>query len=85
VGLITFLILGLIAGSLANAVMDRSGKGLGSSLILGVIGAMVGGPLLGLLGLRAGGFVGSLVTATIGAVALIWIVRKIRGGSGSKG
>ena len=77
--LLWFLLLGLIAGSIANAVMDRSGKGLGSSLVLGVVGAMVGGPLLGLLGLRAGGFIGSLVTATIGAVVLIWIVRKIRG------
>ena len=78
-GLITFLILGLVAGSLANAVMDRTGKSLGSSLILGVIGAMIVGPLLGLLGLQAGGVIGSLVTATIGAVALIWIVRKVRG------
>ena len=59
--------------------MDRTGSSLGSSLILGVIGAMIGGPLLGLLGLQAGGAIGSLVTATIGAVALIWIVRKVRG------
>jgi uncharacterized membrane protein YeaQ/YmgE (transglycosylase-associated protein family) len=79
VSLLWFLLLGLIAGSIANAVMDRTGKGLGSSLLLGVVGAFIGGPLLGLLGLRAGGFIGSLVTATIGAVLLIWIVRKIRG------
>lgn len=78
-GLLWFLLLGLIAGSIANAIMDRSGKGLVSSLVLGVIGAFIGGPLLGLLGLRAGGFVGSLVTATIGAVVLIWIVRWFRG------
>lgn len=78
-GLLWFLLVGLIAGSIANAVMDRSGKGLGSSLILGVVGAFIGGPLLGLIGMRAFGFVGSIVSATIGAVLLIWIVRKVRG------
>lgn len=78
-GLLWFLLVGLIAGSIANAVMNRDGKGLGSSLLLGVVGAFVGGPLLGLIGLRAGGFVGSIVTATIGAVVLIWVVRWFRG------
>ncbi|HRQ77304.1 MAG TPA: GlsB/YeaQ/YmgE family stress response membrane protein [Gemmatimonadaceae bacterium] len=78
-GLLWFLLVGLIAGSIANSVMNRGGKGLGSSLLLGVVGAFVGGPLLGLIGVRAFGFIGSIVSATIGAVLLIWIVRKLRG------
>jgi uncharacterized membrane protein YeaQ/YmgE (transglycosylase-associated protein family) len=77
--LIWFLLLGMLAGWLANQLMNRDGSGLLGNLILGVVGAFIGGPLLGLLGLRAGGFIGSLVTATIGAVVLIWIVRLIRG------
>ncbi|HRN52397.1 MAG TPA: GlsB/YeaQ/YmgE family stress response membrane protein [Gemmatimonadaceae bacterium] len=52
-GLLWFLLVGLIAGSIANSVMNRGGKGLGSSLLLGVVGAFVGGPLLGLIGVRA--------------------------------
>lgn len=78
-GLLWFLLVGLIAGSIANSLMNRGGKGLGASLLLGVVGAFVGGPVLGLLGIRAFGFVGSIISATIGAVLLIWIVRKIRG------
>lgn len=78
-GLLWFLLIGAAAGWIANQLMDRDRSGLLGNLGLGIVGAMIGGPLLGLLGLRAGGLVGSLVTATIGAVVLIWIVRKLRG------
>lgn len=78
-GFLVFLLVGVIAGSIANALMDRDGKGLISSMFLGIVGAFVGGPLLGLLGIRSFGFIGGIVTSTIGAVVLIWIVRKLRG------
>lgn len=77
--LLWFLLVGLIAGSLANVIMERSSKGLGSSLILGVVGAFVGGTLLGLLGVYTAGFVGRIISATIGAVVLIWVVRWFKG------
>jgi uncharacterized membrane protein YeaQ/YmgE (transglycosylase-associated protein family) len=79
VGFLVFLLVGVIAGSIANALMDRDGKGLISSMFLGIVGAFVGGPLLGLLGIRSFGFIGGIVSSTIGAVVLIWIVRKVRG------
>lgn len=78
-GLLWFLLVGLIAGFLANSIMERSGKGLGSSLILGVVGAFVGGTVLSVLGIYTAGFVGSIISATIGAVLLIWIVRWFKG------
>lgn len=78
-GFLVFLLVGVIAGSIANALMDRDGKGLLSAMFLGIVGAFVGGPLLGLFGLSAGGFIGGIVRSTIGAVVLIWIVRKLRG------
>ncbi len=78
-GLIWFLLIGIAAGWLANALMNRGTDGLLNNLLLGIAGAFIGGPLLGLLGLSAGGLIGSLISATIGAVALIWIVRLIRG------
>jgi uncharacterized membrane protein YeaQ/YmgE (transglycosylase-associated protein family) len=77
--LIWFLLIGMAAGWLANQLMNRGSSGLLGNLTLGVVGAFIGGPLLGLLGIRAGGFIGSLATATVGAVVLIWIVRLIRG------
>ena len=54
--------------------MRGGGFGLFGNLIVGVIGALVGGFTFGLLGLKAGGFVGSLVTATVGAVILLWLI-----------
>jgi len=73
--LVWFLLIGLAAGWLAGELMKSRKRNLGANLLLGVIGAVLGGFLLGLLGLsNTGGVVGSLVTATLGAVALLWVV-----------
>lgn len=76
--LLWFLIIGLIAGWLAGKLMRGAGYGLIGDLILGVIGAFVGGWLLGGLGFFATGLIGSLITATIGAVVLVLLVRLIK-------
>ncbi len=47
-------------------------------LVVGVIGALLGGFLFGLLGIYTGGLLGSLITATIGAIVLIALLRLIR-------
>ena len=47
-------------------------------MVVGCIGAILGGFLLGWLGIVAGGFIGSLIVATVGAVILIWLVRMIK-------
>jgi uncharacterized membrane protein YeaQ/YmgE (transglycosylase-associated protein family) len=73
-----FLIIGLIAGFLAGKVMRGGGFGVVGDLIVGCIGALLGGWLLGLLGVSWGGFIGSLITAFIGAVVLLWLIRLIR-------
>ena len=58
---------------------ETTSSGLVTDLIMGVIGSVLGGFLFGLLGLSADGAIGSLVTATIGAIVLIaglrWINR----------
>ncbi len=73
--LIWWLLIGLAAGWLASLMMKTRKRSLGSNLLLGVIGSVVGGFLLGLLGLFTNGSViGSLVSATIGAVVVIWLV-----------
>lgn len=77
--LIVWLIIGGLAGWAAGSVMKAARPyGLIGDIILGVLGAIAGGWLLGLLGLGASGLIGSFVTAFIGAVVLIWIVRKIK-------
>ncbi len=73
-----FLIIGALAGWLAGQFMKGSGFGLLGNLIVGIIGGVLGGMLFGLLGIGGSGIIGSLVTATVGAVVLLWIVGKLK-------
>ena len=75
--IVWFLLIGLAAGWLASLIMKRKGKGIVSYLIIGVIGALLGGFLFRLLHLVAYGLVGELVTATVGALILLFVLRKI--------
>lgn len=76
--LIWLCLIGLAAGWLAGRIMKGGGYGLWGDLIIGVIGAGLGGFVFSLLGLAAYGLIGRLVVATIGAVLLIWILRKLK-------
>ena len=76
--LIWFLLIGVLAGFLASQIMKGPRLSLLGMLILGVIGALIGGFLFGLLGLSANTLLGSLITATAGAVLLIWLVGRAR-------
>jgi uncharacterized membrane protein YeaQ/YmgE (transglycosylase-associated protein family) len=73
-----FLIIGVAAGWLAGQLMKGGGYGLIGDLIIGVIGAFIGGRLFGAIGIRTGGLGGSLITATIGAIILLFLVRLIK-------
>jgi uncharacterized membrane protein YeaQ/YmgE (transglycosylase-associated protein family) len=73
-----FLIIGIIAGWLAGQLMKGGGYGLVGDLVIGVIGSFLGGWLFGALGIGAGGLIGSLITATVGAVLLLFLVRLIK-------
>jgi uncharacterized membrane protein YeaQ/YmgE (transglycosylase-associated protein family) len=61
---------------------DHEGRGFGliGDLIVGVVGALLGGFLFGLLGLSAGGLLGQLITATVGAIILIALLRLVKRG-----
>jgi uncharacterized membrane protein YeaQ/YmgE (transglycosylase-associated protein family) len=69
--------IGILAGFLAGQIMRGKGYGIVIDLLLGLIGSVVGGFVFGLLGLHGYGLVGQLVTATVGAVMLIWVVRRL--------
>ena len=73
--LIAFLLIGAVAGWLAGQLMRGGGFGLLVNIIVGAIGAMIGGFLFGLAGLTTGGgLIGSLITAVIGAAVLLFVV-----------
>jgi uncharacterized membrane protein YeaQ/YmgE (transglycosylase-associated protein family) len=81
--IIAWIVLGLIAGWLAGQVMKGGGYGLIGDLILGIIGAIIGGFLTGVLLGRdmVNGFnVESIVVAFIGAVILIALSRAFSRG-----
>lgn len=72
--LIGFLIVGLIAGWIADMLVKGSNFGLVGDLIVGVIGAFIGGFLFSLVGVDAYGFIGNIVMAVIGAVVLLMLL-----------
>ena len=73
-----FLIIGLIAGWLGGIIVQGRGFGLMGDIAVGIIGAIFGGWLFEVLGLATYGFTGALVTAIIGAVALLALVKAIK-------
>ncbi len=78
--LVIFLLVGVAAGWLAGRIMKGGGFGLFGDMIVGVIGAFLGGWLFGLLGISAGGLLGLLVTAFVGAVVLLFLIRLVKRG-----
>ncbi|MBP9837149.1 MAG: GlsB/YeaQ/YmgE family stress response membrane protein [Proteobacteria bacterium] len=74
-----FILIGLCAGWLAGQLMKGGGFGTMGDIVVGVIGALIGGSLFAALGVSAGGgLVGSLVVATVGAMVLIFLLRIVR-------
>lgn len=72
------LIIGALAGWLAGKIMKGQGFGVAINIVVGIIGAVIGGFLFSLVGVTAGGFIGSLITATVGAVALLFVISLIK-------
>lgn len=75
---IGFILIGLAAGWLAGQVMKGRGFGLLGDLVVGLIGSLLGGFLFRLLGFSGSGVVASLITATVGAVVFLALLRLIK-------
>jgi uncharacterized membrane protein YeaQ/YmgE (transglycosylase-associated protein family) len=73
-----FLLIGLAAGWLAGQLVKRRSSGWVEDLIVGVVGALIGGFVFGQLGVAAPEPIGSLISATVGAVILLFLLRYIR-------
>ena len=78
--LLTWLIVGLVAGLLASFVMGGTGLGLIGDILIGICGAFVGGWLFRMLGVHSpfGGLGGVIFVAFVGAVVLLFIIRLVR-------
>jgi len=80
-GIISWIILGLIAGFIGSKIVDRQGQGFWLDIVLGIIGALVGGFLFDLFG--AAGVSGlniySMIVAVIGAIVVLLIYNAVMG------
>ena len=76
--LIMFLIIGLAAGAIASFYMGRQQE-LVPNLVIGIVGAFIGGFLAKLLGLTAYNVIGEVVVATAGAIVCLFVWQRIRG------
>ncbi|OGJ55485.1 transglycosylase [Candidatus Peribacteria bacterium RIFCSPHIGHO2_02_FULL_52_16] len=76
--ILVFLFIGLLAGWIAGEVMKGHGFGMIGDIVVGVIGAFIGGFLFSALGITAYGFLGSLVMAVIGAVVLLFLISLVK-------
>ena len=76
--LLVFLFIGLIAGWLAGVFFKGSGFGVLGDIVVGVVGAEIGGWIFGKLGLSSYGFGGAVLMAFVGAVTLLVGIKLIR-------
>ena len=80
-GIISWIILGLIAGFIGSKIVDKHGRGFWLNIALGIVGALVGGFLFGLFG--AGGVSGlniyGMIVAVIGSVVVLTIYNAVAG------
>jgi uncharacterized membrane protein YeaQ/YmgE (transglycosylase-associated protein family) len=80
-GIISWIILGLIAGFIGSKIVDSQGQGLWLNIALGIVGALVGGFLFNLFG--ASGVSGvnlySMIVAIVGAIVVLLIYNAVMG------
>lgn len=79
--IISWILLGLIAGFIGSKIVNKTGAGLMLDLILGIVGAVVGGFLFSLVGAApVSGFnIYSLFVAVIGSIVVLVVYHAIRG------
>jgi len=77
-GILLFLTIGALAGWLAGIILKQNKYGLGGNMAIGVIGSFLGKLALGIIGLKAWGLIGQIVSATIGAVLLLVFLDRLK-------
>ena len=77
-GIIAWIVVGLIAGWLTGKVVRGGGSGVFRDIILGIVGAFIGGFVMSLFGVQGqAGFMSSTMIAFVGAVILVAVVRAL--------
>lgn len=79
--IIAWLVLGLIAGFIGSKIVNNSGQGIVLDIVLGIVGALVGGFLFSFFGAApvTGFNIYSLIVAVVGSIVVLWIYHAIVG------
>jgi uncharacterized membrane protein YeaQ/YmgE (transglycosylase-associated protein family) len=77
--ILIWIVIGAIAGVLAESMVGGPRRsGLGTAILIGILGAFIGGWLFSALGIAiGGGIIGTIITAFIGAIVLLLLVRGL--------
>jgi uncharacterized membrane protein YeaQ/YmgE (transglycosylase-associated protein family) len=80
-GILAWIVLGLIAGFIGSKIVNHTGSGILMDIVLGVVGALVGGFLFSLFGaVGVTGFnIYSMLVAVVGAVVVLWLYHMLIG------
>lgn len=78
-GILSWIILGLIAGFIASKIVNKTGSGMTTDIALGVVGAIVGGIIASFFGMSGvtGVNIWSIIVAVIGAVVVLWVYHAV--------
>jgi uncharacterized membrane protein YeaQ/YmgE (transglycosylase-associated protein family) len=77
--LLWIIVVGLVAGWATGKIMKGSGYGVLTDILLGIVGAIIGSRLLGLLGIySSGGLIPSILVAIFGAVVIVALVHALK-------
>ena len=79
------IVIGALAGYVAGNLFKGENYGLLGNIVIGVIGSVLGGFIFSFFNVKLqAGFIGSLVTATVGAIVALWLIQKISGSGRSR-
>ena len=83
-GIIAWLVIGLIAGFIASKIVNHTGSGIVMDIVLGIVGAFVGGFIFNFFGhTGVSGFnIYSMLVATVGAIVVLFIFHAVAGRRG---
>jgi uncharacterized membrane protein YeaQ/YmgE (transglycosylase-associated protein family) len=79
---IVWIVIGGIAGAIADRVIQGDRLGMAGNIIVGIIGGLLGGVIMGAFGVNVSGLFWTFITALIGAIVLLMIVKALTGGVG---
>ena len=79
-GIIAWLVLGLLAGFIGSKIVNKTGEGMLMDILIGIVGAVLGGWIAGFFGFHGvtGLNIPSLIVAVVGSIVLLLIYRAVR-------